>query len=759
MAPRALSLALAIPLIATAQGEARWSAPDRVPDSAGFGTPYDIAINHGGRIAVAFARGGIRVAIRGPNGGWEPTAEISRTDAAVASPTVAVDASGDMTVAWLEASGSGPPLSGPYKIRATSGDGHGRWGKPVTLGRSNHFELAEPQLAINERGDAVVAWRGLRRDDPSGGTEAVFLAYQRAGHKFKKGRPIVERLKPRRVYDHKVGLDAAGRAFVVWTTSEGPTIRFIMRRPGGRFGPLRSLSASPASRPNLAVAGDGGVIVAWRAAELDSEGEGFRYGAPWAILRGADGRWTPARRLSTVPIYSPLIAASAFGRAVVAWAPPPNPDGNFAVDPDLRYSARNRGGDLLPEVEVPGVPAGAESFAPARRLGMLQDGTSVVVAARDHEIVATEMRWGGTFGPLRTLAGPGEEPLVATAGRRLAVAYAADRPRGPRPDERLGLGREHAQPRRPALRGRHAGGDRSGDGVPRAVGARAAGVDGGRDPRPRQPLRLQHVLRVPVAAAQPDQLADRDLYGRGRDHRRDAPARPRHAPAARPLRPRAGPHAAAVGDAVHRRGLSLPLPPAPRRLAGQPRQRRVREHRRQVDPLLRERPPRRHAPAVVARHQVHARVDRPRDVRLLDARRLPELGDGARLRPLAPGQEARPLPARAARGGRVSALPRVPALRALGEGDVRGRARAVRPLDGRLPWRAAAGPVRRPRHGVRAPRRVPARGADGRLRPRWRSRGGSAACARSRRRRSTPTTRTSAAWRSRRRRTTPPCWR
>ena len=428
MAPRVLLLALAVLLVGAAPAGARWSPPDRVPDSSGFGVPYDIAINPGGRIAVAFPRGGIRVAIRRPHGGWEPTAEVSRTSAAVASPSVVMDAHGRITVVWLEARSNRPPFSGPYKIRGATGDGSGHWGRPVTLGESNHFELAEPQLATNGRGDAAVAWRGLRKEDPSGSTEAVFLAYRRAGHKFQKGKPILEPLRKRRVYDHKVALDAEGRVHVVWTTSEGPAIRYALRRTDGTFGRLRLLSGTPASRPQLAVAGDGAVIVSWREADLDSEGEGLNYGPPWAILRRPSGTWAKAQRLSTVPIYTPLVAASAFGRALVAWAPPPNPDAAEQFDPDLRYSARNRGGPLLPEQEVPGVPAGAESFAPARRLGMLQDGTAVIVAARDGRIEATELRWGGTFGPLRTLSTPGDQPLVATAGRRLAVAYLVEGP-------------------------------------------------------------------------------------------------------------------------------------------------------------------------------------------------------------------------------------------------------------------------------------------------------------------------------------------
>jgi hypothetical protein len=429
MAPRILLLALVSVVLSAAPAEARWSPPDRVPDSVGFGVPYDIAINPGGRIAVAFPRGGIRVAIRRPHGGWEPTSEVSRTDAAVASPSVVIDHQGRITVAWLEAKNDGSPFSGPYKIRAATGDGTGRWGHPVTLGRSNHFELAEPQIAIDDRGDAAVAWRGLRKEDPSGNTEAVFVAYRPAGQRFKQGTPVLEPLRPRSVYDHKVALDAHGRVHVVWTTSEGPSVRYVMRRTDGSYSRVRTLSGKPASRPQLAVAGDGAVLIGWRQAGLDSEGEGLKYGPPWAILRRANGTWRPAQRLSTVPIYSPLVAASAFGRALVAWAPPPNPDGDGAgPDPNLRYSARNRGGPLLPEQVVPGVPAGAESFAPSRRLGMLHDGTSVVVTARDRTIVATELRWGRTFGPLRTLDQPGDQPIVATAGRRLAVAYVVEGP-------------------------------------------------------------------------------------------------------------------------------------------------------------------------------------------------------------------------------------------------------------------------------------------------------------------------------------------
>ena len=77
---------------------------------------------------------------------------------------------------------------------------------------------------------------------------------------------------------------------------------------------------------------------------------------------------------------------------------------------------------------MPGVPAGAESFAPARRLGMLQDGTAVIVAARDGRIEATELRWGGTFGPLRTLSTPATSRSSPPPAGGCAVAYLVEGP-------------------------------------------------------------------------------------------------------------------------------------------------------------------------------------------------------------------------------------------------------------------------------------------------------------------------------------------
>ena len=80
------------------------------------------------------------------------------------------------------------------------------------------------------------------------------------------------------------------------------------------------------------------------------------------------------------------------------------------------------------------------------------------------------------------------------------------------------------------------------------------------------------------------------------------------------------------------------------------------------------------------------RVVRARAVRLLDARRLPELGHRPGLQALAPGQEARALAGRAARDGGAATSSRRHG--AVGQAHARPLVRALRPLD-----RASHGPA------------------------------------------------------------------
>ena len=199
------------------------------------------------------------------------------------------------------------------------------------------------------------------------------------------------------------------------------------------------------------------------------------------------------------------------------------------------------------------------------------------------------------------------------------------------------------------------------------------------------------VLALPDAAAEPDQLVRRGLQRR----RRWPPVIPiwlqrdlrGQLDGLRPQHPQPG--------AEHRRlarpGHAVPLPAArARAVQAQHRVGRVREHRRLGRALLRHRDRARHAPAAARRRGAAAPLDDARAGRLLDARRLPELGHRLQLRALAPDEEVRARPAGAdrdrgrrpavalARRGVVGQAPARDGLRAVRAQAARRRRRRAR---------------------------------------------------------------------------------
>ncbi len=201
-----------------------------------------------------------------------------------------------------------------------------------------------------------------------------------------------------------------------------------------------------------------------------------------------------------------------------------------------------------------------------------------------------------------------------------------------------------------------------------------------------------------------------------------------------------------VARAQLRRRDALPVPPARRGLRPlQPRFGRVREHRALAPALLQPGAARRDGPALARGPQPGPALGAPRDRRLLDPRRLPQLGHRPRVRALAPGEEARARPAGADRdradpqpaaGERVGAV-----------GEVRCSTAGCSSTSG-CRWGRAGCPIPCCSSSSRSRRASGARGSPPRgwrRTPPARSRPGSGACARPPRRRCTRSTPTSAA--------------
>lgn len=316
---------------------------------------YDAVAVAGERECAAY------VSVRDPQGRWTPVRKLIGAHTRVSSPDVAFDARGRLLLVWTQArrvGSRGCAYEGPYKVMAQAWTEASGWGAVQTLGPAKNFLLANPQLATDTRGDAIVAWRGYR---PSGKhvVEAVSTSFRPADQGWQ---PMQQTASGGPYRD--VALDAKGNAYAVWTTYAGPRNYFSMRpRKSGRWGTPRQLPGLPASLPTVAANPDGAAVIAWRAAIVDSEGEGIQYGPPRAIVRSPIGQWSNVRVLSAIRTHEVRMALAPNGTILLSWAPfPIFGPGATPGQTDVHFSLFSRSQALSAERDAPGTGLGPVAY-------------------------------------------------------------------------------------------------------------------------------------------------------------------------------------------------------------------------------------------------------------------------------------------------------------------------------------------------------------------------------------------------------------
>jgi hypothetical protein len=398
---------------------AAWSAPATVPGSAtGFPFPVTAATGADGTAAVVWRRGGdvpstasVHVAVRGPSGRWRSRALTGRT-VGVAAPRVAVDDRGRVVVTWVEMHRRADGVThAPFRVRVATRDRRGRWHAARTLGESGNFVYAAPDVAVNGDGSAVVVWRGIRRTASGDKRRALLAASRRPGHAFG---PAVEIRDPGAAVSvgPRVALDAHRRATVVWTGGAQPRVRVATRSAAGRWTAGSDLGTAPGSEPRIAADAAGDVTVAWRQAQLDSEGNGSQWGSVAVAQRPAGGVFGAPVTLGDVPTPGPLVAMSPAGQAFTAWPPAPS---DPMQTPALHYAAAAPGAGF-------GAPAGAPG-PPAEALAVLADGTGLAASAGGGRITVRELPPAGAPGGPAVVASTGQSPVIAAAGDHAIVVW------------------------------------------------------------------------------------------------------------------------------------------------------------------------------------------------------------------------------------------------------------------------------------------------------------------------------------------------
>ena len=329
-----LFLTPALVLVIAAPAQAAWTAPERVsPAKAGIPGPLSVSTARGTFPQTVFDRAGrglaVRIVTRRRPGGRQSygvveyarlstagrlgeVVALSKMPTNVFGLSVAVNGDGHVLAAWTTR--RGPGSTGRIQIA----QGTTAKGIKVTGGVSGKGPASRVDVAINDRGDAVVAFvEGGRAKAAFTSNEGVFASAQDLG-------PAAQNAA---VLDAAIG--AGGHAVVAWSefvatgeTYEGPpvtTVRAANKLPLQDFGATEVLdTAATITRfgPTAAMAGDGTALVGWAHDNGAAAGS-----SAYAALRAPGGPPFGAPRDLSGPAGAdaPAVGFTSDGTATAGW--------------------------------------------------------------------------------------------------------------------------------------------------------------------------------------------------------------------------------------------------------------------------------------------------------------------------------------------------------------------------------------------------------------------------------------------------------
>ena len=280
-----------------------WQAPETLSH---LGAYPGVAVDAGGdEIAVWQGFSGIQATTRAAGGGWLAPQMVARSSA---DPKVASDASGDAIIVAQRIRSM--RSTGIRAVLRLSGEDTFSPAQAVSA-PGNDFEQ---RIAINARGDAVVAWER----EPAHGC-IVEAAFRPANGSWSRPRALADAHAGCQLWEYQeVAIDDHGDSVVTWLTSRGRTgfIESASRGANGRWTARRILAKGRmAGTVDLGMDARGDAIVVWDEWALNSH-EGS---AMWMRIRPAGHAWGPAQQIPGAKNGTPSLAIDPRGDALIAW--------------------------------------------------------------------------------------------------------------------------------------------------------------------------------------------------------------------------------------------------------------------------------------------------------------------------------------------------------------------------------------------------------------------------------------------------------
>jgi hypothetical protein len=312
-------------------------------------------------------------------------------------PQIAMSGGGGGVAIW-------PQLEGLGTLEAASMSLTGAWGPPVSLAPNEWGQRAEPELAMNEAGEAVAVWAAGR----------IVARVRTPSGEWGGQETLSPEGSPYGVIDVAVG--PAGEAVAAWsqvrfTSTSGYRIEGSYKPAGGHWEPSLTISEAgngyDSYSPQVAITPTGQIVAAWNSyshgndhwsvqvAEMHSN----EWSAPQVVSGGRN-------------TSSPKLAASTAGTTVI-W------QSEESEEKWIEAASRTTGGEWGQPVEL----SGPESFGP--RIGVDAAGTAVAIwtsfyGEEGDYVESSTLPVGGYWSEPTAISG--RVGLPEPYGARLAVA-------------------------------------------------------------------------------------------------------------------------------------------------------------------------------------------------------------------------------------------------------------------------------------------------------------------------------------------------
>lgn len=232
-------------------------------------------------------------------------------------PAVAMDLSGNFTVTW-ESDGQDGSGEGIYGQRFTSGGNY--LGSEFQVNTFTAIDQRTPAVAVDASGDVVVAWTSDGQDGSLWGVHAQryimsdSLAYQ------------VNTFQSASLFEPDIAMDSTGNAVIVWQSGGQDGFeqgvfgqRFAADRSalGSEF-QVNTFTQSDQIRPSVAMDADGDFVVVWASSFQDGSEYGI-YGQRYDASGTAQGGEFRINTTTNMDQRNPSVAIDADGNFLVVW--------------------------------------------------------------------------------------------------------------------------------------------------------------------------------------------------------------------------------------------------------------------------------------------------------------------------------------------------------------------------------------------------------------------------------------------------------